>query len=402
MTQNPILVDRAIRTLSRAAGTLYSSLLGAPRPSQAIEELETRTMMSGVGTSMFTMGRVHTSQTHGAVVVAASTTIAAPSSVSATSAGSNTVVVHWKSTSSLSGYNILRSTDGKSFAAIANVSGGSTNSFTDVSVAPHKAYWYKVQAVSGSRGSALSSGASVTTAPAAPTGLVASNSGSGVRLTWADSNGSGVGYLVLRATEGGQYTTIAQLKAGSSKSYTDASTAAATSYIYVVEAMAGSQVSGASNPEGVTTPAQTAAITSRYGSELIVTSNGADTISIAQVGAILNIVMNGQLFAEQIFSAGLFIYDRAGNDTITIDRTVSVRTTITSLGGGNDTVVSHGSNVSAWIDTTDAFSGSGTVHKIGTLAGNVSKDFGASLSNPSDAGTPFQPSASLWGRQPGG
>ena len=56
--------------------------------------------------------------------------------------------------------------------------------------------------------------------------------------------------------------------------------------------------------------------------------------------------------------------------------------------------------MSIWCNTTDSFTGTGTVHKVASFAGGVSKALGAALANPKDAGTVMAVNASLWGTGP--
>jgi hypothetical protein len=121
---------------------------------------------------------------------------------------------------------------------------------------------------------------------------------------------------------------------------------------------------------------------------------------VTAAGATLRIMSGSTLVSEIAMPSALFIYDRGGTNAISIDASVSIRTIITSVGGGATSISSSASNVSAWIDTTDSFSGSGSVHSIGSLAGGVSKAAGAALANPSDSGATRDANASLWGSGP--
>jgi hypothetical protein len=395
-------VDGAVRTLALSAGRLRSSFLGDANHQAGLEELEPRTVMSVIPhTSMFQMGTV----THAPVQVAAPVIVAAPSSFTAFASSSASVVLRWKvSDPSVTGFNILRSTDGRTFTALTRVTGGTATSFTDIAVAPNRPYWYEVQAVAGSRTSAATVPAKVTTPLAAPTGLAAAVSAGSVNLTWADTNGATVGYIVLRSTDGVKFTAAGTVAAGSVRKYTDSSVSAGTTYFYRVQATSGAVASPQSATVSAAVPAAgpTVSVAPRYGNELVVTSNGADNISISQVASVLTIVANGRVFTQAALAAGLFIYDRGGNDTITIDPSVKVHTTITSLGGGIDHIVSSAAAgiVSAWLDTTDFFTGPGAVHWVGALAGNVSKAAGASLPNPVDSGGTTKLNATLFGTGP--
>jgi hypothetical protein len=346
-----------------------------------------------------------------AVYAAAPSMLSAPTGLSAVSQGPTSVLVRWQNRDSrATGYNVYRSTDGWRFGLVKTVKGGAANSYVDGTVSPNRTYWYLVQAVAGTRGSGVGPWAKVTTDLAAPTGLAAAASGAGVDLSWSDSNGAGVGFIVLRSENGKTFTTLGQVKAGGGRAYSDRSVVSGHTYWYRVKATSGTRASAAGNTASVAAPdgsgagtgttTDTVTISTRYGNELVVTSNGADNISVSEAGSVLTIVAGGRTYTQAAPSAGVFIYDRAGDDTITIDASVTTRTTITSLGGGIDRILSSGTNVSAWLDPTDFYTGAGSVHWVGALAGNVSKATGASLPNPTDAGTTFKLNASLWGNGP--
>ena len=62
------------------------------------------------------------------------------------------IVLSWtpSTTGSVTGYTILRSTNGASYASVASVASRTTSGYTDTSVAVNTSYWYEVQAVSAS------------------------------------------------------------------------------------------------------------------------------------------------------------------------------------------------------------------------------------------------------------
>jgi len=235
-----------------------------------------------------------------------------------------------------------------------------------------------------------------------PTTLAASVAQTRVALTWSDPNGGGAGYVVQRASGNGAFKNIATLKVGSARSFTDTTVSASQTYRYRVVAVSGVKLSAPSNTASVAVPAPggDVIVETRYGNELVITSRGADTISVAQSGAEITIRANGRTYTQAAPGSGLFIYDRAGNDTISIDPTVRVRTTITSLGAGLDHITSSGANVSVWVDGSDSFKGTGAVHRVNTLAGGVAMAEGAALANPGDAGKTVKPTDSLFGSGP--
>ena len=94
-----------------------------------------------------------------------------------------------------------------------------------------------------------------TTAPAAPTGLVASANGSSqISLSWADNSTNETGYKIERMAAGGAYTQVALLGAGAT-SYTSAGLTAGSTYTYRVKATNNVGDSGYTNTASATTAA---------------------------------------------------------------------------------------------------------------------------------------------------
>ncbi len=335
-------------------------------------------------------------------VVKAATSLKAPTGVQV-SAGYTSVSISWGGLDAAAkNYVVMRSTDNKTYSTVTTL-GPSATTFVDTTAATGTAYYYKVQAKNAVAPAATSEAVQATTLVLAPTAVTATISETKVNLGWKDTNRKGMGYVVLRSSDGSNYSEIATLKGGSAASFVDATVAPGTSYSYKVRAFTGSLSSEGSGAASVQTPVgkgQTT-ITSRYGSEVVITSYGAvDSIAVSQSNSTYTIVINGQSFTQAVLPAGLFIYDRTGGDTITISASVAARTTIAAIGAGITSIVSSASNISAWMDTTDKFTGSGAVHMIGSFAGGVSKAVGAAYANPKDSGTTFKASGSLFGAGP--
>jgi fibronectin type 3 domain-containing protein len=334
--------------------------------------------------------------------VKAATALTTPTGLSA-DAGANTVGLTWSGVDThAASVIVMRSRDNITYTAIATLGAGAT-AYTDATVATASTYYYKVRANLTGRTAGTTAALQVATDILAPTAVTAQVSGIKVNLAWADANRAGMGYIVLRSTDDSSYSQVATIAAGAARKYIDAAVSPDQQYYYRVKAVTGVRVSDSSAAGTVTTPLGTGKITvtTRYGGELVVTAYAkADAISISEDGGTLTITSNGQTISNISMPSSLFIYDRAGSNTITIDDSVSVHTTITALGAGISTITSAIADLSAWIDTTDLFSGGGIVHSIATLAGGVSKAVGASLAKPKDAGTTMKLNASLWGDGP--
>jgi fibronectin type 3 domain-containing protein len=340
-------------------------------------------------------------------IAVANTALAKPTGFTTTVLGPSSVLLAWiNNDSNTAGYAIYRSTNGGlTYTKIATITKISTTTFTDTTAVSGQTYLYYVQAIAGNSVSPASDTRTVTTTMTAPINLAAVLQGSSVKLTWTDKDSSATGYNILRSTDDTTFTQIAQVSPGSANSYVDATGAANTTYYYRVQAFDIATASASSAAVGITTPAsstQTVDITVRYGDELVVTATGADdTVSVTQSGSILAIDADGETFDDSMPAAGLFIYTRGGADTINVGASVTEAVTIDTIGiSGVNHITSAGSDVSAWYNSTDIFTGTGTRHSVASFAGGVSKALGAALANPLDSGPTTVVNASLWGTGP--
>jgi hypothetical protein len=332
--------------------------------------------------------------------------LVAPTALSAALNTASSVQLNWTDNCTTAvGYMVLRSIDGAAFGTVASIGSSTVNSYIDSGLAGGHTYTYEVEAYGGGKTTSPSNKASVTVAivaPAAPTGLTASLGGTWINLAWNASSNSD-GYYVLRSTDGTNFAQIAQITSGTTD--LDSAVAAGVTYYYQVEAYNAAGASPVSNTAFLTTPSNLTpggvAITTRFSNELIITASGAnDSIWLSQSGSTLSITADGQLFTEPVPQAGVFVYTRGGGDGISIDASVTIRATIETIDGGSTAINSSGANVSAWIDSTDSYSGTGIVHRVSAFAGGVSKALGASLPDPSDSGSVVQVNGSLWGAAP--
>ena len=133
--------------------------------------------------------------------------------------------------------------------------------------------------------------------------------------------------------------------------------------------------------------ATTMSVGTRYGSEVVITGSSAnDTVKITQNGSTLTITADGTVYTQTALPAGVFVYTRGGTDSVTIDPSVTARTTVDSIDAGKTSITNGASNVSVWMDSTDTETGATTaLHGVASFAGGVSKATGAALANPKDS-----------------
>ena len=146
--------------------------------------------------------------------------------------------------SSVTGYQIWRGADAASLASIKANTGSAATTYVDGTVTAETAYHYAVSAINQT-GTGDRSGAVSTTTPAAPqppaapTGLTTSGvTHNSIILSWTDPDDTSItGYRVLRGTEAGNLTAIAQDTGNATVEYTDSTVAAETAYHYAVLAL---------------------------------------------------------------------------------------------------------------------------------------------------------------------
>jgi autotransporter-associated beta strand protein len=181
---------------------------------------------------------------------------AAPASAPTVTAtpGVRQITVNWSAVSGATGYNVEESTtSGGPYTYLTTVS---SLTYTDGSNADNTKYYYVIQANNSGGTSVNSAEVSATTAPAPPTGLVATPGNTQVKLSWTAS-AAATSYVVQRASvTGGPYTTI-----GSSfgTTYTDNNLTDGTTYYYVVAA-SNSNGTGLNSSEVNATPVTTVPI----------------------------------------------------------------------------------------------------------------------------------------------
>ena len=135
---------------------------------------------------------------------------------------------------------------------LGTASSGQTT-YTDTTPAEAHTYYYRVAGSNSSGTGDYSTGLSVLTVPAAPTGLTATPiSTTEVDLAWSNNSNGASGYDVYRAAGAGGYSRIAHALASNASSYNDTTTSAGVSYSYQVFAY---------NATGPSSPATAAALT---------------------------------------------------------------------------------------------------------------------------------------------
>jgi fibronectin type 3 domain-containing protein len=289
--------------------------------------------------------------------VSVSDTIApsVPANTSASISGGQVVVTWGASTDNVgvTGYQVLRNG-----GIVANTSG---TSYTDTAASPNTTYTYTVAAFDAAGNVSAASNSftitvpapSDTTAPTAPVSLSAqATSATNVDLSWgASTDNVGVAKYVVKRTNGGVQSVLAEVTA---QSFTDNTAQPSTSYTYTVYAVdAAGNVSAASNGANVTTPAQPDTTAPTAPDDLSATAPSSSQVNLLwtpstdNVGVVgYEITRNGTklatvnqfsfgdatVIAGTTYTYGVTAIDAAGNRSPQTKTTITVPSATTTTG----------------------------------------------------------------------
>jgi fibronectin type 3 domain-containing protein len=184
---------------------------------------------------------------------------AAPSDLTATQAGLQVSLAWTDNATNETGFVIERATDGGGFSLLATV-GADTTSYLDTAVTAGSTYDYQVAAVNDVGTSAYSNTASVTVVeppapPLAPTDLEATLEDTPrVDLVWVDNSTDETGFVIERATDGVNFSTLTTVGADTT-AYADLAVSGGNTYDYRVAAVNAGGLSAYSNTASVPVPA---------------------------------------------------------------------------------------------------------------------------------------------------
>ena len=151
------------------------------------------------------------------------------------------VQVKWAKTAGATGYVVYRKTGTGSWSRLATIKSGTTTSYTDKSAKSGTNYSYTVRACNGSTMSDWHNSKAVKRL-FNPAVTSASKTSNGINVKWSKVTGA-TGYVVYRKTAKGSWSRIANIKSGSTTSYTDTKASRGVTYIYTVRAYNGSTMS---------------------------------------------------------------------------------------------------------------------------------------------------------------
>jgi hypothetical protein len=190
-----------------------------------------------------------------------STPPAAPSSLTATASGANSITVNWTDNSSdETGFKLERKTgSGGTWAEINGSIAANTVTLNNTGLTASTQYYYRIRSFNSAGNSSYSNEASATTTatppPAAPSGLTATTSGSGtINLSWADNSNNETGFKLERKTgSGGTWAEINGSIAANATTFSNTGLTASTTYYYRVRSFNAAGNSSYSNEASATT-----------------------------------------------------------------------------------------------------------------------------------------------------
>ena len=173
-------------------------------------------------------------------LIVVKTKLSVPTLLSATNttSGAN---IKWDKVEQAEGYILYRKTGKGSWSRVADIKSGTTTSYTDKTVKSGTTYTYTVRAYAGNTMSDWKSTKTIKYL-ATPTVSPAANITSGVQVKWTKVTGAN-GYILYRKTGNGGWTRLADIKSGTTTSYTDKTAKSGTTYTYTVRAYSGSYIS---------------------------------------------------------------------------------------------------------------------------------------------------------------
>ena len=151
------------------------------------------------------------------------------------------ITVKWSRVAGAAGYYVYRKTSTGNWSRIAELKGASTLGYTDTKASAGVTYIYTVRPYSGNvKGDWSSTGTLKRLAD--PTVASVTNVTAGIIVKWNKTAGAS-GYIVYRKGTSGSWTRIADVKSGSTTSYTDKTASGGSTYSYTVRAYSGKNMS---------------------------------------------------------------------------------------------------------------------------------------------------------------
>ena len=160
----------------------------------------------------------------------------APNALTATATAYNSIRLDWADQSAdESLFRIERALSGSGPWSEIGTVAANTTTYTDASLQPAVAYYFRVRSFNGAGASAFSDPASATTPDIAPSGVGAVAVTGGIRVSWTDNSPDETGFVIQRSIDNATWGQIGTASANAT-TYTDTSAATGIIYYYRVQA----------------------------------------------------------------------------------------------------------------------------------------------------------------------
>jgi fibronectin type 3 domain-containing protein len=240
----------------------YASIFGVPATTDWVPIVSHTLAMSaptvGLAVTADNNSFLCTATFTGVTTTGTITVPAAPSGLTAVLNG-NQINLNWTSNSTnQTGFKVERASNSgfTQNLILLTTTAANVTSYSDSAVSVGATYYYRVRATNsfGDSGNSNTASATVTGAPAAPSGLTALVNGSQVNLSWTSNSTNQTGFKVERATDSGftQNLTLLTTTAANVTSYTDSAVTTGATYYYRVRATNANGDSPNSNSASVT------------------------------------------------------------------------------------------------------------------------------------------------------
>ena len=159
-----------------------------------------------------------------------------PNSLTATPTAYNTIRLDWADQSAdESLFRIERALSGSGPWSEVGTVAANTTTYTDTTLQPAVAYYFRVRSFNGAGASAYTDIASATTPDIAPSGVGAGAVTGGIRVSWTDNSPDETGFVIQRSIDNATWGQVGTASANAT-TYTDTSAGTGITYYYRVQA----------------------------------------------------------------------------------------------------------------------------------------------------------------------
>ena len=283
----------------------------------------------------------------------------APASLFAMATAYNSIRLEWADTAAdESLFRIERALSPTGPWSEVGTVAANTATYTDATLQPSVAYYYRVRSFNGAGASSYTDPASATTPDIAPSGVSAVAVAGGIRVGWADNTSDENGFVIARSTDNATWGQIGTA-AASATAYTDTSAATGITYYYRVQA---SRAAGNTNWSA----SASAALGSDYFTQSFLSGESAWDLNNKRVA----FTPVGNSYAGSCEAATVFATSTTGATALSLADDASVNVSLTggktilffgtaysSFSVGSNGFITFGAGDSSWSPTVSGHFG---------------------------------------------